>query len=154
VSRVERGSHRAGAASHNGATMTGAAAWEADVALADGGAAHIRPIRPDDGGALAAFHGRLSAETQYLRFFSPKPALTPRDVERFTHVDFDTRVAFVAVLDGAIVAVARYDRGPRAAHRCSSATAARPRPTWPRWRTCCSASGGWSTRSQKLPRWT
>ncbi len=103
---------RRGAASHNGAAMSDSATWEADVVLADGGTVHIRPIRPEDGDALVAFHERLSAETQYLRFFSPKPVLTPRDVERFTHVDGDTRVALVALLDGAIVGVARYDRLP------------------------------------------
>lgn len=97
---------------HNGEAMSDTMPWEADVVLADGGTVHIRPIRPDDGDALVAFHARLSAETQYLRFFSPKPVLTPRDVERFTHVDGDMRVALVAILDGAVVGVARYDRIP------------------------------------------
>lgn len=92
--------------------MTDTAAWEADVVLADGGTVHLRPIRPADGEALVAFHERLSSETQYLRFFSPKPVLTPRDVERFTHVDHDSRVALVAVLGGQVVGVARYDRVP------------------------------------------
>ena len=85
---------------------------EADVLLADGGTVHVRPIRPEDGDALVAFHSRLSAETVYLRFFSPKPVLTPRDVERFTHVDHNSRVALIALLGGEIVGVARYDRVP------------------------------------------
>jgi acetyl coenzyme A synthetase (ADP forming)-like protein len=84
----------------------------ADVVLADGGTVHIRPIRPEDGEALSAFHNRLSSETVYLRFFSPKPVLTPRDIERFTHVDNDRRVALVGLLDGEIIGVARYDRIP------------------------------------------
>jgi len=88
------------------------AEWEADVVLADGGTVHIRPIRPDDGPALVAFHERLSADTIYLRFFSPKPVLTPRDVARFTHVDHDARVALVALLGGELIGVARYDRMP------------------------------------------
>jgi acetyl coenzyme A synthetase (ADP forming)-like protein len=92
--------------------MDGTAQATADVLLADGSAVHVRPIRPDDGEALVAFHARLSADTVYLRFFSPKPVLTPRDVERFTHVDGDTRVALVALLGGEIIGVARYDRVP------------------------------------------
>lgn len=85
--------------------------WEADVVLADGGTAHLRPIRPGDAEGLVAFHEELSTETVYLRFFAPYPHLTPRDVERFTQVDYIDRVALVALIDGDIVAVVRYDRG-------------------------------------------
>ena len=88
------------------------AEWEADVVLADGGTVHVRPIRPADGDLLVDFHNRLSAETVYLRFFSPKPVLAARDVQRFTHVDYDTRVALIALLGGRIIGVARYDRVP------------------------------------------
>ncbi len=49
-------------------------AWEADVLLADGGTAHLRPIRPDDADRLVEMHGRLSAQTIYYRFFAPTPA--------------------------------------------------------------------------------
>jgi acetyl coenzyme A synthetase (ADP forming)-like protein len=78
--------------------------------LLDGGTVHVRPIRPDDGSALVAFHGRLSQDTVYSRFFSAKPTLSADEVEHFTHVDHDARVALVAELDDRIVAVARYDR--------------------------------------------
>jgi acetyl coenzyme A synthetase (ADP forming)-like protein len=78
--------------------------------LLDGGTVHVRPIRPDDGSELVAFHGRLSRDTVYLRFFSAKPTLSADEVEHFTHVDHDARVALVAELDDRIVAVARYDR--------------------------------------------
>ena len=47
--------------------------WEADVVLSDGGTVHFRPVRPDDADRLVAFHGRLSPETIYFRFFSPRP---------------------------------------------------------------------------------
>ncbi len=80
--------------------------------LADGGTAHLRPIRPDDADRLVAFHEALSTETVYLRFFAPYPHLTPRDIERFTHVDHVDRVGLVALIDDEIVAVVRYDRGP------------------------------------------
>nr|MDT0666921.1 hypothetical protein [Micromonospora sp. DSM 115978] len=33
--------------------------WEADVLLADGGTAHLRPVLPDDGPRLLDFWSRL-----------------------------------------------------------------------------------------------
>jgi acetyl coenzyme A synthetase (ADP forming)-like protein len=87
--------------------------WESDVVLVDGGTVHVRPIRDDDGSALIAFHEGLSAETVYSRFFSAKPRLSAAEVEHFTHVDHDARVAFVAELGDRIIGVARYDRTAR-----------------------------------------
>ncbi len=84
--------------------------WEADVVLRDGVTCHVRPIRPDDAAQLVAFHSRLSPQTIYLRYFAPHPRLSARDVERFTHVDYDDRLALVAVKDDAIIGVGRYDR--------------------------------------------
>lgn len=84
--------------------------WEADVVLADGGTVHIRPILPSDAEAHRAFFERLSPETRYYRFFSPKPHLTDAEVTHFTTVDFRDRVALVALLGDRIIAVARYDR--------------------------------------------
>ncbi|QGG95089.1 bifunctional acetate--CoA ligase family protein/GNAT family N-acetyltransferase [Actinomarinicola tropica] len=86
--------------------------WEADVLLADGATVHVRPIRPDDADRLVAFHNRQSPESIYLRFFSARPRLSPREVERFTHIDYVDRMAFVAVLGDEMIGVARYDREP------------------------------------------
>jgi acyl-CoA synthetase (NDP forming)/RimJ/RimL family protein N-acetyltransferase len=86
--------------------------WESDVVLADGGTVHVRPILPSDADALVAFHGRLSPESIYFRFFSPKPRLTEKEVEKFTTVDMVDRVALVAELGDELIAVARYDRWP------------------------------------------
>jgi acyl-CoA synthetase (NDP forming)/GNAT superfamily N-acetyltransferase len=86
--------------------------WEADVLLADGGTVHIRPIRRDDAERLVAMHGRLSEQTIRYRFFAPHPKLSPREVERFTSVDHNDRVALVAVLGCDLIAVGRYDRLP------------------------------------------
>ena len=52
--------------------------WEADVAVGDGGVAHVRPIRPDDAGRLVPLHSRLSERTRYLRSFAPYPRLSDR----------------------------------------------------------------------------
>lgn len=84
--------------------------WEADVVLSDGGTAHLRPIRPDDADLLRMFHERLSPESIYYRFFSPRPQLSDHDVAHFTTVDHDRRVALIATIAGEMVAVVRYDR--------------------------------------------
>ena len=86
--------------------------WEGDVVLSDGATVHVRPIRPSDAEQFVAFHGRLSPESIYFRFFSPKPRLSDKEVERFTTVDFQDRVALVALLGDEIIAVARFDRWP------------------------------------------
>ncbi|GAA3693024.1 bifunctional GNAT family N-acetyltransferase/acetate--CoA ligase family protein [Nonomuraea antimicrobica] len=87
--------------------------WEADVVLADGGTAHVRPIRPADADRLRSFYSRLSDESIYFRFFGPRPRLSDREVERFTNVDYLSRVALIATIGTEMVAVIRYDRtGP------------------------------------------
>jgi acyl-CoA synthetase (NDP forming)/RimJ/RimL family protein N-acetyltransferase len=70
----------------------------------------VRPIRPDDAERIVAFHDRQSPESIYFRFFSPRPRLSERDVERFTHVDYVDRMAFVGLLGDELIGVARYDR--------------------------------------------
>lgn len=87
--------------------------WEADVVLADGGTAHLRPIRPADADRLRAFYSRLSEESIYFRFFGPRPRLSDREVRWFTNVDYVGRVALIATIGADMVAVIRYDRtGP------------------------------------------
>ncbi|MGV9308342.1 MULTISPECIES: bifunctional acetate--CoA ligase family protein/GNAT family N-acetyltransferase [unclassified Nonomuraea] len=87
--------------------------WEADVVLADGGTAHVRPIRPADADRLRAFYSRLSAESIYFRYFGPRPKLSDREVAFFTNVDYVDRVALIATIGTEMVAVVRYDRvGP------------------------------------------
>jgi acyl-CoA synthetase (NDP forming)/GNAT superfamily N-acetyltransferase len=84
--------------------------WEADIALSDGSAAHLRPILPSDAEALQAFHTAQSEQSRYLRFFAPMPQLSPRDLERFTVVDHHDRVALIVLIGESIVAVGRFDR--------------------------------------------
>src|SRR5690606_29212456 len=72
--------------------------WEADVVLTDGSVAHVRPIVPDDIEAIHTFHSKQSPESIYLRFFAPVPRLSDKDVHRFTHVDYDKRVALVMMI--------------------------------------------------------
>lgn len=93
------------------ATPPGYPAWfETDVVLADGATAHVRPIRPDDGPRIVAFHGRQSPRSIYFRYFSPHPRLTEREVERMTSLDYVDRMALVALRGDELIGVARYDR--------------------------------------------
>jgi len=82
------------------------------VTLKDGRFVEVRPIRPDDAERLAEFHARLSPESVRRRYFTAHPVLSPKELHRFTHVDGDTRLALVAILDDAIVGVGRYESLP------------------------------------------
>jgi acyl-CoA synthetase (NDP forming)/GNAT superfamily N-acetyltransferase len=86
--------------------------WEADALAADGGVLHIRPIRPDDADQILDLHSRLSERTRYLRYFGAYPQIPPRDLERFTVVDYTSRVALVAEVGGQLIAVGRYEKLP------------------------------------------
>ncbi|MGA2529266.1 MAG: bifunctional GNAT family N-acetyltransferase/acetate--CoA ligase family protein [Acidimicrobiales bacterium] len=81
-----------------------------DVLLADGRTARLRAIRPEDASALRALGEKLSTETVYFRFFSPRRSITDEEIAHFATVDYEDRLALVAVVDGELVAVARYDR--------------------------------------------
>ncbi|MHA7263823.1 bifunctional acetate--CoA ligase family protein/GNAT family N-acetyltransferase [Arthrobacter sp. TMN-37] len=84
--------------------------WEADVVLRDGGTGHLRPIAPSDADAVAAFHGRQSQNSIYLRFFTYKATLSAKELKRFTEVDHHDRVAFVITRGADIIGIGRYDR--------------------------------------------
>lgn len=84
--------------------------WEADIALRDGSAVHLRPILPSDAERLQTFHEAQSERSRYFRFFAPMPSLSPRDLERFTVVDHRDRAALVVLAADDIIAVGRYDR--------------------------------------------
>ncbi|MGF1599694.1 MAG: GNAT family N-acetyltransferase [Acidimicrobiales bacterium] len=86
-------------------------AWETHAVLSDGAPVEVRPIRPSDRELLEAFHGRQSKESIYFRFFRPRPELSDKELSHFTEVDYEERMAFVALLGGVLVAVARYEGG-------------------------------------------
>src|SRR5450755_1128078 len=86
--------------------------WEADVLLADGGVAHLRPSGPADADAIRAMHARLSARTLYLRYFSPINTVSEEQIEIFTDVDHDSRVGLVIELAGEIIGAGTYHRDP------------------------------------------
>lgn len=84
--------------------------WEADIALRDGSAAFLRPMRPSDAPALQAMHAAQSEHSRYMRFLAPMPTLSDKDLAFFTTVDHSDRVAFAVFQGEAMVASGRYDR--------------------------------------------
>jgi protein lysine acetyltransferase len=80
------------------------------LVLADATRLRLRPIGSDDRAGLAALFARLSTESRYRRFLSPKHELTPRELSYLTDIDHIHHEAFAAVdlHDQSIVGVCRY----------------------------------------------
>jgi len=76
----------------------------------------LRPIRPEDAEAERRFISRLSPQTMYNRFHVPLRELTTERLVRFTQIDYDREMAFVAIdasgEEEEIRGVARYTRMP------------------------------------------
>jgi acetyltransferase len=88
------------------------ASWE----LSDGSPVQIRPIRPEDAEMEQKFVRNLSDNSRYFRFMNTVRELTPAMLARFTQIDYDREMAFVAVREEGgretEVAVARYVTNP------------------------------------------
>lgn len=69
----------------------------------------IRPVRADDAPRLDALFHRLTPEDIRLRFFAAVRELTAAQLARFTRLDYERDMAFVALREAAdeIVGVAR-----------------------------------------------
>jgi len=83
---------------------------------ATGPSVALRPIRPEDAEMEREFVRKLSPESRYFRFMDTLRELTPAMLVRFTQIDYDREMAFVATLpaDGAEaeIGVARYVANP------------------------------------------
>ena len=91
-----------------------------ELLLSDGTRLRLRPLTRDDrDGLLSLFH-RLSEESRWRRFMSPKPTLAPRELDYLTDIDHVVHEAFAAVdeRDGSLAGVARYVR--HAGTECSA----------------------------------
>ncbi len=71
-------------------------AGELRARLRDGGEVVLRPIRPEDAGALAAAFERLSAASRQRRFLAPVPELRPDVLRYLTDVDQRDHLAWIA----------------------------------------------------------
>lgn len=76
----------------------------------------LRPIRPEDAQIEQAFVRGLSPEAKYFRFMQALQELSPTMLVRFTQIDYDREMAFIAVTDvggeETEVGVARYTARP------------------------------------------
>ena len=76
----------------------------------------IRPIRPEDADLETNFHSRLSDRTKYFRFMQALHELTPEMIVRFTQIDYDREMAFIAITEDehkiTELAVGRYLTNP------------------------------------------
>jgi RimJ/RimL family protein N-acetyltransferase len=80
------------------------------LVLADGTRLRLRPLGFEDRDGFAGLFARLSPESRYRRFLSPKCELTPWELADFTDIDHIRHAAFAAIdqRDGSIVGVGRY----------------------------------------------
>ncbi len=103
---------------HNNTSRDGFVFWrypldlEGDIVTRTGATLRLRPIRPDDAEKLDAFHGRLSWDSIYRRYFLMHPSLSSAEVTHLTQVDYVDRMALVIEDGDQLVAVGRYDRYP------------------------------------------
>lgn len=75
----------------------------------------LRPIRPEDEGALTALYARLSPRTSYQRFFRVMRRLPPDWAHILANVDYDRTMAMVALgPNDDLIGVARYVYDTRA----------------------------------------
>jgi acetyltransferase len=72
---------------------------EETIAL-PGGAVFVRPIRPEDEPAHHAFHARLQPEDVRFRYFNLVREIPHSQMARFTQIDYDREMAFVALAAG------------------------------------------------------
>jgi acetyltransferase len=88
------------------------AEWERHERLRDGTRVLVRPIRGEDETLYPAFIAAESAEDARRRFFGAVRDLSHEFIVRLTHVDYDLRMAFIAIdeADGKMLGVVRLHR--------------------------------------------
>jgi acetyltransferase len=92
--------------------------------LPDGTNIAVRPIRPEDAEIEQSFVRSLSEESKYFRFMRSLNELTPEMLVRFTQIDYDREMAFIAITESEgreiEIGVARYVMNPDG-HSCEFA---------------------------------
>lgn len=74
---------------------------EETFALRDGREIFIRPIRPEDEMMHQLFDQALSKEDRYKRYFGQLPRFSHEQMARFTQIDYEREMTFVAVAEAA-----------------------------------------------------
>jgi acetyltransferase len=70
---------------------------EETLTLESGEVVLVRPIRPEDEPAHRAFHARLQPEDVRFRFFNLVREVPRSQMARFTQIDYDREMAFIAI---------------------------------------------------------
>lgn len=65
--------------------------------LVDGKIITIRPIRPEDAELEQTFIQHLSEQSKFFRFMAHLQTLTPEMLVRFTQIDYDQEMSFIAI---------------------------------------------------------
>ena len=90
--------------------------WVSSWTAADGTRVQLRPVRPEDAELEQQFVKGLSAESRHFRFMNTLRELTPAMLVRFTQIDYDREMAFVATIERegreTEIAVCRYVTNP------------------------------------------
>ncbi|KRA64950.1 CoA-binding protein [Caulobacter sp. Root656] len=71
--------------------------WAADLRTRGGLTFHVRPVRPEDTPAVAAFFAQLDAEDLRLRFLSPLRTVDADRLALMTQVDYRRTITFLAL---------------------------------------------------------
>lgn len=80
-----------------------------ELVLDDGRRVIVRPLRAADRELYAQAVAALSARSRYLRFGSPQPRMSERQLDLMTQADGQRHVAYIALTpDGSAVGVVRY----------------------------------------------
>jgi acetyltransferase len=70
---------------------------EEQLILANGEPILLRPIRPEDEAAHLAFCEKVDPQDMYFRFFTRARDFSHAQLARFTQIDYDREMAFIAV---------------------------------------------------------
>lgn len=73
---------------------------EESIALRDGSSVLLRPIRPEDEPAHLEFFNRLDPQDVRFRFFNMVRILPHSEMARYTQIDYDRQMAFIATRAG------------------------------------------------------
>jgi acetyltransferase len=93
--------------------------WERHIALRDGMAIFVRPVRPEDEPLYPPFFAAVTQDDLRLRFFAAVKYFSHAFIARFTQIDYARAMAFIAIdeTSGAMLGVVRlhatadYDSG-------------------------------------------
>jgi acyl-CoA synthetase (NDP forming)/GNAT superfamily N-acetyltransferase len=85
-------------------------AWEFDGLLMNGEAVVVRPIQAADALTVVGLHATVSPDTLQRHVLLAHPTLSLEAAARFSAVDYDARMAFVAVVSDQLVGLASYER--------------------------------------------